>query len=142
MRFLIDTDWVIHFLNGKPGVVDNVQRLEPEGIGISIVSLAEVYEVIFTSRHHEPDEQHFRNFLTGVTVVNLDEEVTRVFARARGRLRRSGKLIADFDLLIGATALRYNLTLLSNNRRLRANRKFAHPLGLEYAGHDARCYIA
>ena len=117
MLFLIDTDWVIHFLNGKSGIVDSVRRLTPEGIGISIVSLAEVYEGVFTSRRPEQDEQNFRNFLTGVTLIGLDEEVTRVFGRERGRLRRSGKLIADFDLLIGATALRHNLTLLSNNRR-------------------------
>jgi len=26
-------------------------------------------------------------------------------------------MIADFDLLIGSTCLRHNLTLLSNNRR-------------------------
>ena len=34
--------------------------------------------------------------------------------RERGRLRRT---VADFDLLIGATALRHDLTLLTNNRR-------------------------
>ena len=29
----------------------------------------------------------------------------------------AGTPIADFDLLIGATAIRHNLTILSNNRR-------------------------
>ena len=36
---------------------------------------------------------------------------------ARGRLRAARMVVGDFDLLIGATALRHNLTLLSNNRR-------------------------
>jgi len=41
--------------------------------------------------------------------------VTQVFGRERGRLRAAGK--TDFDLLLGATALRHGLTLLTNNRR-------------------------
>ena len=31
--------------------------------------------------------------------------------------RASGELVSDFDLFIGATALRHHLTLLTNNRR-------------------------
>jgi tRNA(fMet)-specific endonuclease VapC len=41
----------------------------------------------------------------------------QVFGRERGRFRAARRLIADFDLLIGATALRHDLTLLTNNRR-------------------------
>ena len=35
----------------------------------------------------------------------------------RARLRAMGTPIQDMDLLIGATALHHDLTLLSNNRR-------------------------
>jgi tRNA(fMet)-specific endonuclease VapC len=40
-----------------------------------------------------------------------------VFARTRADLRRSGQLIADLDLLIAATALHHDLTLLTRNVR-------------------------
>ena len=40
-----------------------------------------------------------------------------MFGRERGRLRAEGKTVGDFDRLIAAGALRYGLTLLSNNRR-------------------------
>ena len=33
------------------------------------------------------------------------------------RLRPPGSIILDLDILIGASALRYNVTLLTNNRR-------------------------
>lgn len=49
--------------------------------------------------------------------LDVDAATATLFARERSRLRRAGTPIGDFDLLIGATALRYNLTLLSNNRR-------------------------
>ena len=47
----------------------------------------------------------------------MDEETCKIFGKARGRLRAAGLMIGDCDLLIGATALRHNLTLLTNNRR-------------------------
>ena len=55
--------------------------------------------------------------MSTVSVLGIDEEVTRIFGRERGRLRRLGRTVGDLDLLIAATALRYDLTLLSNNRR-------------------------
>jgi tRNA(fMet)-specific endonuclease VapC len=39
------------------------------------------------------------------------------FAETRAYLRRRGQRIADFDLLIAATALHHDLTLLTFNLR-------------------------
>lgn len=39
------------------------------------------------------------------------------FAGIRGDLRRRGQLIPDLDLLIAATALHHDLTLLTRNVR-------------------------
>ena len=58
-----------------------------------------------------------RDLLISVDVISIDDEICRVFATERGRLRSAGNLIGDFDLLIGATAIRHDLTLLTNNRR-------------------------
>ena len=41
----------------------------------------------------------------------------RRFARLRGELRQRGLLIPDPDILIAATALTHNLTLVTRNRR-------------------------
>ena len=117
MRYLIDTDWVIHYLRGVGRVVERVLTLAPEGDGISIVSLAELQEGIARSVTPEVDETILRGFLNTVTVAGLDEDTCRIFGRERSRLRAEGNLIGDFDLLIGATAVRHGLTLLTNNRR-------------------------
>ena len=52
-----------------------------------------------------------------LTILNIDEETCKIFGKERGRLRAAGLMIGDCDLFIGATALRHNLTLLTNNRR-------------------------
>ncbi len=44
LRYLLDTDWAISYLNQHSGTVQQLDTLRPEGITISIVSLAELYE--------------------------------------------------------------------------------------------------
>ena len=117
IRSLIDTDWAIHYLNDHPGVVQRLSALQDDGLALSMISLAELYEGVFYSRDPEGDEGDLQNFLRGVTVLGVDEDVCKIFGKERGRLRAAGQLVGDLDLLIGATALRSNLTLLTNNRR-------------------------
>jgi tRNA(fMet)-specific endonuclease VapC len=117
MKYLVDTDWAIDHLHNVRRIVQRLEELTPEGLGVSIVTLAELYEGIFNSTDPQGNERGLRDFLQGVSLVNLDEETCRIFGSERGRLRREGSMIADFDLMIAATCLRHDLTLLSNNRR-------------------------
>lgn len=58
----------------------------------------------------------FREFLArDLTVLNLDEETCRIFAREQVRLQRQGMRVEDMDILIAATALRHGLIVLTNN---------------------------
>jgi tRNA(fMet)-specific endonuclease VapC len=86
-------------------------------LALSVISLAELYEGVYYSRDPEGDARALQDFLRGVTLLPVDERTCQIFGRERGRLRAAGLLIGDFDLLIGATALRHHLTLLTNNRR-------------------------
>ena len=117
MRYLIDTDWAIGYLRDVPDIADRVDELIPEGLGLSVISLAELYEGIYTSRDRPGGEEALQGFLSLVEIIPLDDETCRAFGRERGRLRAAGTLMGDMDILIGATAVRHNLTLLTNNRR-------------------------
>ena len=117
MRYLIDTDWVIDHMHHVAGVSHRLEELAPRGIGISVVSLAEIYEGVFYSTDPDGNERALRLLLAEFDVLPLDDEVCRIFARERGRLRAAGTLVGDMDLLIGATAIRHGLTILTNNRR-------------------------
>jgi tRNA(fMet)-specific endonuclease VapC len=117
LRYLIDTDWIIHYLNGHPDIVSRLNTLRDEGCAVSVVSLAELYEGVYSSSNPAGNESALNDFLRGVTVLGIDDETCKIFGRHRGRLRAAGKMTGDFDLLIGSTGLRYELTVLTNNRR-------------------------
>ncbi len=118
MKYLIDSDWVIDYLNAQSQTIATLQRLEPDGLAISIITYAEVYEGILFSRDPARGHRGFRQFLRAVDVLPLTRRITHRFGAIRGRLpRQIRQQVGDMDLLIAATALHHNMTFLTNNRR-------------------------
>ena len=113
----MDTDWVIDYLNEADRTVRRLEELFTRGVGLSIISLAELYDGLSGSKNPDADAEALRLFLEAVDVVPLDDAACRIFGEERARLREEGNLIGDMDILIGATAISNNLTLLTNNRQ-------------------------
>ncbi len=118
MNYLIDTDWVIDHFHHIERVTRRLEELAPQGLALSVISLAELYEGVYYSRDPARSEDILQQFLApDLAILGIDEETCKRFGRERGRLRAAGLMIGDFDLLIAATALQYDLTLLTNNRQ-------------------------
>jgi tRNA(fMet)-specific endonuclease VapC len=113
----VDTDWAIHYLRGNPRITERLLAAKALGLGISLITLAELYEGIYYSRDPKEHMDRLMYFLRGFRVIGLDIETCKAFAWERGRLRSAGQAIGDFDLLIGVSARQNGLILLTNNRR-------------------------
>ena len=57
MRYLVDTDWAIHYLNGHPQIVKKLDDLKEQGLALSVISLAELYEGVYYSTDPEGNER-------------------------------------------------------------------------------------
>ncbi len=75
VTYLIDTDWIIHYLLGAKPVREKLQQLRPEGLAVSVISLAEVYEGVFYSRDPKASRKGFVEFLENVSILGVDEDV-------------------------------------------------------------------
>ena len=117
MSYLVDSDWVADYLKGRAPIVQQLDRLAPDGLAISLITFGEIYEGIYYGRDPRGHEAGFRSLLRVIDVLALNRAILRRFARIRGQLRRQGQLIGDLDILIAATALEHDLTLLTRNRR-------------------------
>jgi predicted nucleic acid-binding protein len=115
MPYLIDTDWVIDALVGRARAVNTIRRLARQRLCVSLITLAEVYEVAFESPNPGAHLGNSQRFFAGMRVIGLSEPIIEGFAEIRSLLRRRGMLIPDFDILIAATALYHDLTLLTFN---------------------------
>jgi tRNA(fMet)-specific endonuclease VapC len=117
ISYLIDTDWIIDHFNKKDKITQKLKELRPEGIALSIISLAELYEGVIYSKDPVTSQRVLSTFLKEFSPLEIDESICKIFGRERGKLRQKRKTVSDFDLMIASTCLRYNLTLLTNNRK-------------------------
>lgn len=71
---------------------------------------------IFRATNPNEAERALNDFLSEVTVLSINEEAARIFGQERARLRQVARPMSDLDLLIAATALRHDLTVLTADR--------------------------
>jgi tRNA(fMet)-specific endonuclease VapC len=84
---------------------------------VSIVSHGELFEGAFNVPHPDTRVRELYVFLSQFRTVYLTDPIMEVFGRTRYELRRTGRRIEDFDLLIGATAVYLDLIVLTRNVR-------------------------
>jgi len=83
--------------------------------------LQRYYEGIYYGQNRTLYEKGLRQFLQGVRILGINRSIARQFAVIRGQLRAQpkGKALVqpkdNYDLFIAATALSYNLTLVTRN---------------------------
>ncbi len=117
MKYLVDTDWIIDHLNGIEAITKKLEKFAPSGICTSIISVAELYEGVYGSKDYNTSLDALETFLEGITILSMDQEICKIFGRERNKLRKKGNTIGDFDLLIASICLRYDLILLTNNKK-------------------------
>ena len=117
MRFLLDTDTCIYAINERPAkVLAQLLANEDEGIGISVVTAAELH---FGARKSGSSRnvRALDHFLEPLTVFEFDLDAARKYAEVRHALEKKGAPIGPLDTQIAAHALSLGLTLVTNNVR-------------------------
>jgi tRNA(fMet)-specific endonuclease VapC len=115
--FLIDTDWIIDCLHGRSEAVDLLMALAADGLAVSLMTYGELYQGAYYARDPDAALHGLRAFLRGKHLLPLNRAIIERFGVIRGDLRRYGLTVGDFDLLIAATALHHDLTLVTRNHR-------------------------
>ncbi len=113
--YLVDTDYVADYLKGRSHVLPLFKQLVPEGIGINIITFAEVYKGIYYGQHRSQYEKGWRVVLQTTPVIGICRSIAKCYATLRGDLARKGLLIDQPDLFITATVIQHKLTLVTRN---------------------------
>ncbi len=116
MQYLIDTNICIYYLKGLFSLDKKFVQAGSDNCFISEITLAELKFGVENSQSIEKNRKALEDFLTGMQILPLFQAID-TYAREKARLRKKGTSVDDFDLLIGATAVVYSLTLVTNNTR-------------------------
>mgnify|MGYP001568955114 CR=1 FL=1 len=117
MAFLLDSDQIISYLNGRKEVIEKIDDLAEEELFTSIVCVAEVLEGIYDTENEDQRLSQLNEFLQDIQALIVDRKVADQFAKIRSDLRKKGNLIENMDILIASTALVNKLTLVTNNKK-------------------------
>jgi tRNA(fMet)-specific endonuclease VapC len=119
MPYLIDSHVVIDHLADVPEASQLLATLAADGIAVSIITYMEAFQGV--TRSPQPKEAHakFRTFAKSIPVLPLSLAVAERCARLRETLRSGTKRVNSraLDLIIAATALEYDLTLVTENSK-------------------------
>ena len=117
MKYLVDSDYVADYLGAQPYAIQLLSSFAKDDLSISLIPYGEFYEGIHFGRDPQKTTDVFQRFLRSVVILPPTQPIMQQFARIRGELRRTGKIIGDFDILIAATAIQHNLALVTRNVR-------------------------
>ena len=115
MGFLLDTSTLSRHLRGDRRVM---QRVGQHGgrLYVSAVVLAEI-SVWPRLRRAKASQAEVDQLLAVMHLLPVDEPVALRFAAVAADLRNAGNPLPTPDLLIAATALEHDLTVVTANRR-------------------------
>jgi len=113
--YLLDTDTVIYALKGQADVARNLALHADDPLGVSVITLMELYYGAFRSRQVAGNLAQVRALEKAVRVWDLQADAAEVFGALKAQLESDGARLDDFDLGIAACALVHNLTLVSHN---------------------------
>ncbi|OAT80827.1 type II toxin-antitoxin system VapC family toxin [Desulfotomaculum copahuensis] len=116
-KYLLDTDWAIYYLRGKEPFVKAIDGYRKDGIAISTISIAELYEGVYRSPKPAEKEMILIDFLEGFRIISITRPIARLFGMRRAELRNAGLTVSDLDLLIACVADYHELSILTNNQK-------------------------
>ena len=115
--YLIDTDILIYSLKGHAIVKDNLQAHCQDPIFISAVTLMELYYGAYKSQKVESNLVKVKTIESAIEIIPVSHIMVEIFGLLKTKLEGEGARLDDFDLILAATALSHNLTLVTNNEK-------------------------
>lgn len=114
--YLLDTNICIYYFKGLYNLDKKFSAVGLQNISISEITLAELKFGAERSELKVKNRKIIDQFAARTRIIPIYNALD-IYAREKARLRSEGKPVDDFDLLIGASAISNDLTLVTRNTK-------------------------
>ena len=114
MIYLLDTNICIHFFRGKFNLLEKMELIKLYNCVLSEITLAELMFGAENSSNPKKNKDLISAFTSQISILPILGAID-LYAKEKVRLRNEGKMISDFDLLIGCTAVANDLIMVTEN---------------------------
>ena len=116
MSYLLDSDIIIFFLRNQTNTINLVSKLSTQQIFTSVICIGEVNQG-FLYPKFKTYQKKFNQFLKNIKIKDVNQKIMIRFSKVRHELKKRGQKIEDLDLIIAATCIENDLTLVTNNQK-------------------------
>ena len=111
-KYLLDTTTIIDHLRGNKKVNSHLERIGQRGdiAGCCCINIAETYAGMRKKEKEKTDR-----FIESLYYFEVTKEVAKLAGELRQKYFKKGKTLATIDVIITATAMTYNLILITKN---------------------------
>ena len=115
--YLLDTDTIIYFLKNDPVVVDNFRLNEDAPKALSVITYGELLYGAENSARRNENLARIHRIAELFPVIDVTRAVMETLSSVKFSLKRSGRTVGDFDLVIASTAITIGYSVVTNNQR-------------------------
>jgi tRNA(fMet)-specific endonuclease VapC len=116
MSYLLDTCVLSDFVKGDRGTLNQIKRCSPSELAVSSLTVMEIeFGLMINPQKANKIRPITAQFFEQITIFRFGTDEALCAAEIRAFLRKKGTPIGAYDLLIGASALVNNLTLVTAN---------------------------
>jgi len=113
--YCLDTDIIIDFLRGERSVIEKIKKIYNLGISTTFLNICELYKGVYLSRMPENEKAIIDEFTRNIDILNLDKASCDLYGKNSALLKKGGKPVQDFDLLIACICISNNHILITRN---------------------------
>jgi tRNA(fMet)-specific endonuclease VapC len=117
MKYLLDTNICVYWLNGKQTIERTAIDKGLENLAISFITLSELYYGAYKSKKVEKNLSALKTLEGKLSVVQSSQSVCRSFGKLKANLAKNGNIIDDADIFIACCATETNRVLVTNNSK-------------------------
>jgi tRNA(fMet)-specific endonuclease VapC len=116
VKYLLDTTVISDFTRGVPPVMERLKRTTKADAAISAVTAMEIeHGLKLNPARARKIEPMIRALLSDLRELPFQHEDAQAAAAVRAALTKRGTPIGPYDVMIGGTAMRHGLTLVTSN---------------------------
>lgn len=117
MHYLIDTNIIIYRLKNLGNVNANFLKNKDKHMSLSVIFYGELVFGAKKSKAVEKNMETVNAIKSIFPLLEITSEIMNIFGEIKAYTQKIGKTIDDMDLLIAATAITNNFTLVTHNTK-------------------------
>lgn len=114
---LLDTDVVSFLMKGDSRANQYASIVQGNRLALSFMTVAELFQWAAIRKWGKQRTTKLEQSLANYLIIPVDFEICRIWGNLRAERQAIGRIISPQDAWIAATAIRHNLSLVTNNAK-------------------------